>query len=253
MLKLFQEFKSDLAFIDRQAAAALIYAAIGLTCVNYLKSPQVIGTLFEKTSLAWIGDAINDYEYNNLPALCYWVFVILVFYFAIPALFIKFIWKRPLADFGLNFRFEQDFLKTFLHCAAVMLPIVYAVSLTASFVNKYPFFRVFDGTPYLSRPFFIWEAIYFVQFFALEFFFRGFLVHSLKPSLRIYSIFVMTIPYCMIHFGKPPAETFAAIFAGVFLGWLSYKHGAIWLGLLLHCTVALTMDILALYQKGLLF
>ena len=91
-----------------------------------------------------------------------------------------------------------------------------------------------------------------MQFFGLEFFFRGFLLHSLKPSLGPYAIFVMTVPYCMIHFGKPMPETFAAIFAGVFLGWLSFKNGNIWMGLVLHCTVALSMDVLALYNKGLL-
>jgi membrane protease YdiL (CAAX protease family) len=47
-------------------------------------------------------------------------------------------------------------------------------------------------------------------------------------------------------------ETFAAIFAGIFLGWLSYRNGSIWLGLILHGVVAFSMDILALYQKGLL-
>jgi membrane protease YdiL (CAAX protease family) len=91
-----------------------------------------------------------------------------------------------------------------------------------------------------------------VQFFGLEFFFRGFLLHSLKPSLGTYSIFVMMVPYCMIHWGKPMPEAFAAIFAGLFLGWLSYHNGNIWMGLVLHCTVAFSMDVMALFNKGLL-
>ena len=45
---------------------------------------------------------------------------------------------------------------------------------------------------------------------------------------------------------------FAAIVAGIFLGWISYKNGTIWLGLVLHCAVAFSMDILALWNKGLL-
>jgi len=36
------------------------------------------------------------------------------------------------------------------------------------------------------------------------------------------------------------------------LGWLSYKNGSIWIGLVLHCAVAFSMDILALWNKGLL-
>jgi membrane protease YdiL (CAAX protease family) len=75
----------------------------------------------------------------------------------------------------------------------------------------------------------------------------------LKPALGAYSIFAMTVPYTMIHFQKPMPEAFAAILAGVFLGWLSFKNGNIWMGLVLHCTIAFSMDILALYHKGLLF
>jgi membrane protease YdiL (CAAX protease family) len=134
-----------------------------------------------------------------------------------------------------------------------MLPLVYLMSLTSGFSAKYPFLHIYDGSTYLGWTFVCWELIYFVQFFGLEFFFRGFLLHSLKPSLGPYAIFVMTVPYCMIHFGKPMPETFAAIFAGIFLGWLSFKNGNIWMGLALHCTVALSMDVLALYNKGLLF
>lgn len=62
----------------------------------------------------------------------------------------------------------------------------------------------------------------------------------------------MTVPDTMIHFGKSPAETFAAILGGIFSGWLSYHSGNIWLGLLLVCTVAFSMDVKALYNKGLL-
>ncbi|WP_435616489.1 CPBP family glutamic-type intramembrane protease [Vibrio parahaemolyticus] len=78
------------------------------------------------------------------------------------------------------------------------------------------------------------------------------LVHSLKKSFGFYSVFVMTVPYCMIHFWKTAAETFAAILAGIFLGWISLRNGTIWIGLALHCGVAFSMDLLALYNKGLL-
>jgi membrane protease YdiL (CAAX protease family) len=134
-----------------------------------------------------------------------------------------------------------------------MLPLIFLASLTSGFVNKYPFFRIFNDDPYFGYSLLIWEIIYIYQFFCTEFFFRGFLIQTLKPALGMYSIFVMTVPYCMIHFGKPASESFAAIAAGVFLGWLSYTNNSIWLGLTLHCAVGLTMDLLALYQKKQLF
>ena len=195
--------------------------------------------------------AINDSESTNLGLLAYWVVISVLFYFVVPAIVLKTVFKTPLSEFGLNVRIERGSLKLLLQCGAVMLPLVYLMSLTPGFAAKYPFLKIYDGSPYLSSTLLIWEMIYFVQFFGLEFFFRGFLLHSLKPALGIYSIFVMMVPYCMIHWGKPMPETFAAILAGIFLGWLSYRNGNIWMGLALHCTVAFSMDVMALSNKGL--
>ncbi len=239
MQKIFKQLSSDLANADHKAIFALIYTAFGLTCIYYLK---------EKT------DFLVPYAHsNNLPFLAYWVAVVMVFYTVLPALAIKLYYREDLKKYGLAFSSEEGFLKILGICLAIMLPIVYLMSTTAGFSSKYPFFRVYDQSPYLSTAFLFWELIYFLQFFGLEFFFRGFLVHSLKPSLGIYSIFVMTVPYCMIHFGKPMPETLAAVLAGIFLGWMSYRSRSIWLGFVLHCSVAIAMDLLALLNKGLLY
>jgi membrane protease YdiL (CAAX protease family) len=62
----------------------------------------------------------------------------------------------------------------------------------------------------------------------------------------------MTVPYCMIHFGKPMAETLAAIVAGIILGLMSLKTRSIWFGACLHVAVAMSMDFLSLWHKGML-
>jgi len=253
MRDLIHSITADLSLLDRKAVFALIYAAAGLTAIFYLKNQESLAGFLRDTRLEGFGEYIAHSLNNNLPALVWWVAVVTIFYFVIPALCITFLYRQTLADYGLNFRIEPGFAKLFATTSAIMLPLVYLMSLTESFTAKYPFLKIYDGEPYIGTTLLIWELIYFVQFFGLEFFFRGFLVHSLKPALGIYSILVMTVPYCMIHFGKPPAETLSAIGAGVFLGWLSYRNGNIWLGLLLHCTVAFSMDIMALYNKGLLF
>ncbi|HQZ96789.1 MAG TPA: CPBP family intramembrane metalloprotease [Pyrinomonadaceae bacterium] len=253
MLDIVRQIKTDFTALDRRAVFAFVYAAIGLTCITYLKSPEYLNAVLSKTRFAAIGEEAVNSANNNLYALIWWVFVSVSFYFVIPALFVKFVQKRNLSEIGLALKAERGFLNLLAICISVMLPIVYAMSLTGSFSAKYPFLKVYNGDPYWSSTLLIWEMVYFLQFFGLEFFFRGFLVHSLKPSLGIYSIFIMTVPYTMIHFQKPMPETFAAIIAGLFLGWVSYKNGTIWLGLVLHCSVAFSMDILALYHKGLLF
>ncbi|MEO7539689.1 MAG: CPBP family intramembrane glutamic endopeptidase [Pyrinomonadaceae bacterium] len=253
MLELAGHIRDDFSKLDRRAVFALVYAAAGLTCISYLKDPAYLAAILANSRLAPIGAEAAQPTNNNLYGLIWWVFVSVTFYFVLPALFVTFVQRRSLTEIGLAFRAESGFVGLLLKCTLIMLPLVYLMSLTSGFSSKYPFLHFYDGTPYLSSTLLVWELVYFLQFFGLEFFFRGFLLHSLKPALGVYSIFVMTVPYTMIHFGKPMPETFAAIFAGLFLGWISYKNGTIWLGLILHCTVAFSMDILALYNKGLLF
>ena len=252
MLDILNALKSDIERLDRRALTALVYAAVGLTSIYYLKNEAVLTTLLTGTEWAWIAEWFTGNTNNNLPGLSWWVAVVTAFYFVVPVVIIKFVWRADLRHFGLRSGFEHGFWKLLGLSTAIMLPLVYWMSLTKGFAAKYPFLQIHDGEPYLGTTLLIWELMYFLQFFGLEFFFRGFLVHSLKPSLGMYSIFVMTVPYCMIHFSKPPVETFSAIAAGIFLGWLSYRSGSIWLGLALHLMVAFSMDIFALYAKGLL-
>jgi len=95
-----------------------------------------------------------------------------------------------------------------------------------------------------------WELSYGIYFLVLEFFFRGFMIFSLARYLGSFSIFVMTIPYVMVHFGKPFAETLGSIIAGIFLGTLALRTRSIFGGVFIHITIAWSMDILALLQKG---
>lgn len=253
MLELAGHIRDDFSKLDRRAIFALVYAAAGLTAIYYLKDPIYLTRILSSSPWASIGNEAANPTDNNLYGLLWWVFVSVTFYFIVPAFWVKWVQCRPLGEIGLAFKAENGFVALLIKCTLIMLPLVYLMSLTAGFSAKYPFLRVYDGTPYLSTTLLVWELVYFLQFFGLEFFFRGFLLHSLKPALGFYSVFVMTVPYTMIHFAKPMPETFAAIFAGIFLGWISFKNGTIWLGLILHCTVAFSMDILALYNKGLLF
>lgn len=252
MIAILEQFRRDVSTLDRRAVGALVYTAFALTCTFYLKDTESVAQFLKGTALESFGVLIAVPADNNLPSLAWWVTVVTVFYLIVPLLIIRLAWKARAQDFGLQLEIEKGFWRLTATCLAVMLPLVYLMSLTSGFAAKYPFLRILNDEPYLGETLLIWELIYFIQFLGLEFFFRGFLVHSLKRSLGLYSIFAMTVPYCMIHFGKPPVETIAAIGAGIFLGWLSYRNGSIWLGLVLHCAVAFSMDIFALHAKGLI-
>ncbi|MEJ7624256.1 MAG: CPBP family intramembrane glutamic endopeptidase [Pyrinomonadaceae bacterium] len=253
MLKIAQQIRADFSQLDGRAVFALTYTAAALTGISYLKDTKYLAALLANTSYSEIGIEAANPTADNLYGLTWWVAVSICFYFVIPALVVVLFQKRQLREVGLALRVEPGFLRLLAACIIVMLPLVYLMSLTDGFSEKYPFLVVRGDLPYYGQTLLIWELIYFLQFFGLEFFFRGFLVHSLKPALGLYSVLIMTVPYTMIHFQKPMPEAFAAIIAGLFLGWISYRNGTIWLGLVLHCTVAFAMDILALWNKGLIF
>lgn len=184
----------------------------------------------------------------QLSTLANWLLVLCTFYFVVPALVIKLFLKENLSDYGLKWKGAFKDYRIYLLMLGVMIPLVAFFSTTESFQAKYPFYNLRPGET-LYPNFWIWEGMYFLQFFALEFFFRGFMTHGLKHRFGFYSVFVMTIPYCMIHFGKPMPETLAAIAAGIVLGTLSLKSRSILLGVAIHYSVGLLMDLAALYHK----
>jgi len=135
---------------------------------------------------------------------------------------------------------------------SIALPALVLVSFGSAFQHRYPFYDLHphEGLwPYLWA----WWALYALQFVALEFFFRGFVVHGLAPRFGYAAVFVMIVPYNMIHYGKPMPEALAAIVGGIVLGTLSLKTRSIWWGAALHISIAATMDLCALWHAGVVF
>lgn len=181
----------------------------------------------------------------------YWATVVIFFYLVIPAVAVKLVLKEKITEYGVSFKGAFKYWYPYLWMLVLMVPLVIYISASESFLAMYPFYKVAPGEN-LFPKFFIWEMVYFLQFFALEFFFRGFILHGTKHRFGFYAIFFMMVPYCMIHFGKPMLETIAAIIAGLILGHMSLKSRNIWLGVIVHCSVAFMMDLSALFRKGVL-
>jgi uncharacterized protein len=196
--------------------------------------------------------ALTEGENTRLYALLFWASSCVLLYFVIPALVVKLVFRQSLKDYGLGLSGAWKHIMVYVILFFIVVPAVIAVSFSERFQEQYPFYKSYiDGQ--LPPGFVIWELAYAMQFFALEFFFRGFLLHGLKHRMGFYAVFAMIIPYCMIHFGKPFPETLAAIIAGFVLGVLSLRTKTIWLGFLIHVSVAWSMDLTALIQTGVLF
>jgi membrane protease YdiL (CAAX protease family) len=183
--------------------------------------------------------------YYDLALLSYWASWRVVGFLIIPALAVALhpgLRRRPL---GLSLRGFKDHIWIYGALFVPVLVAVFAVSFTEEFSTYYPFYvnahrSLFD--------FAVWEAFYIAQFFSLELFFRGFMLQPLRRSMGSSAIFAMMVPYVMIHIGKPMLECFGAVIAGVVLGTLAMRTRSIWAGFLIHVSVALSMDLLAIWQ-----
>jgi membrane protease YdiL (CAAX protease family) len=248
--------------LDWQVASVFIIAAVVLTLIEYLVKGGMEGghvrlaRYFSAVGLDTLAvrlkAAMTDSPARRFNDLVYFSLGCTTCYLVLPALVIKLVFRQRLADYGLKLRGVLKDAWLYGLMLSAVVPAVVAVSFTAPFQAKYPFYKLAADEP-LWPYFVLWELLYALQFVALEFFFRGFLVHGTRRQLGYYSIFAMTVPYCMIHFGKPMLETFAAIIAGVVLGIMSLRTRSVWMGAALHITVAWLMDVLALWHLGLLF
>lgn len=249
----------ELKGLDRKVTWVIVVSAISLAGINYFASASRFSnysSFFENIDLKEFFDHVYQLlysdEHGRLWGLLYWASLTVFFYFILPAFIIKIVFKDKLRDYGLKRKKVFSYFGIYAFLFACIFPVVFIVSFSKQFQTAYPFYSPKDAAD-LFPYFFIWEIFYVLQFFALEFFFRGFMVHGLKQKMGIYSVAAMVVPYCMIHFRKPLPECIGSIFAGIILGVLSYRTGSVWLGALIHVAVALSMDLLSLWQRGLLF
>jgi len=215
---------------------ALLTAAVSLTLINALaQSPA-----YERTWSGWVAP-----ENQELGGLVHWAAVTVACH-TLPALCVLALQRRNPLDYGLRMRGMLKHLWIYLAMIAIMAPVVYLASTRPEFRERYPFYKQLTRS---WADILIWEGCYTLQFISLEFFFRGFLLFSLRRKLGVYGIFVMMVPYCMIHFQKPTLETFAAIIAGIALGTVALATRSIWWGAGLHIAVAWSMDTLATWGR----
>jgi hypothetical protein len=184
--------------------------------------------------------------WGNYPLLAAELGLRFVLYVVIPGLVARH-YGLGARDLGLDPRGLLAHVKRFgwvyVALYAIVAPGVWLVSGTPAFQAMYPRYGLagVDGVHLAA-----WWALYACIFFAVEFFFRGFLLAMLAPALGVNAAFVAMVPYTLGHLGKPLPEALGAIVTGSVLGILALRTRSIWLGWALHCSVAFTMEALVL-------
>jgi CAAX protease family protein len=244
---------------DRKMVVVFVTAAIALTCAHFLSDGAQAGWLeavLRAVGLDGLASRLHDgllrSDHRDFNQLAFWAVVVITAYVGPAVLVIRLVFRERVRDYGLRLSGIAPHFRIYAVLFAVAAPVIIAASFTASFQDRYPFLHIAAGQslwPYM----YAWWALYFLQFCALEFFFRGFLVLGLAPRLGWAAIFAMALPYNMLHYGKPMPEALAAIVGGIALGSLSLKTKSVWWGAALHISIALTMDVCALTHAGRVF
>ncbi len=147
--------------------------------------------------------------------------------------------------YGLSTKNFTRNMQLYYPLLVIMLPVIWVVSRSTTFNGFYPLYN-----PNSLPGFFGYELVYLTQFFAVEFFYRGFCLFRFERIAPGLGVFIMVIPYALLHIHKPFPEAMGSIVAGLVLGVLALKSRSIWPGVLCHCTVAFSMDFFCLVNSG---
>ncbi len=239
--------------LDWATLGVVSLGCISLSILEYYGSSsdykllEPVVRLFTDDAKDFMRATFRTGDRQELYRLTYWSLSTFCFYFLVPAIFVKVFLREKLSDYGLRVKGIMSHAWIYVALYLLVIPFVVAVAFTEPFQRTYPFY---DNAHLSLTDFFVWEALYTLQFFSLEFFFRGFLIHGTRARFGYYAILLSVVPYCMIHFGKPLPETIGAIIAGLALGTISMFTRSIWLGVAIHVSIALSMDVLSLLIQG---
>lgn len=244
--------------LERKQATRRVFwtmacVAVCLLMIHYMKYSSTLRAIFYMLdgmmgqSKGALLHSFNSLQYAQLINYVWWTSWHVLGYVIIPFFVIRFLLKESFMDMGWRF---NDTLKHWRGYLILLCPILFCIVLVSQgkdFVNHYPFYKL-TGRSWFD--FLAWEFLYLTQFICLEFFFRGFFLNALRPAIGANAIWVMCVPYLMIHFPKLWLEATGAILFGLFLGILALRSRSIWGGFFVHAGVAVSMDIAAMIKKG---
>ncbi len=227
--------------LDRKSVIIFICIAILQTVSWYFTSRRFFRNNF-----------FEEFQFNPnvyLIEYLYWFFGDFFTFFLFPVLIIRFLFKDQIKNYGLKLGDYNTGIKISFIFLCIMIPLVWFASSFPQFSSTYP--HLADARK--SWPIFlIFEFGMIVYMFAWEFIWRGFMLFGLESKFGYYAVLIQTVPFVILHNGKPVFETFGSIIAGIALGILAFRTRSILYCVAAHYGVMFSIDFISAlrYRSG---
>lgn len=166
----------------------------------------------------------------------------------IPLLVVKLVLRDSLSDYGVRWGNLTFATLCSLLAVPLLVYIGYSSAQTPEFQQVYPINPLARD----SSAALVWHLAGQVLWYAAwEFHFRGFLQHGLAKAYSApLGICVQTLASMLAHFGRPGAEVFASILAGLLWGALAWRTRSLLAGTLQHWLLGASLDYFLCRQQS---
>ncbi len=179
------------------------------------------------------GDSIASEAWYEIGMCCLLLCVV-------PMAIVKFVLGDSLKEYGWQRGDVKLGIVFFVLSAPIILLVSYCAAADEVFRAEYPLNRHAGVS---RQTFAVHAASLWFFYIGWEFHFRGFLLQGLTPSAGSgNSVWIQTMAATLAHIGKPPAELFACIPASVVWGLLAIQTQSLWVGLLQHWLLGVSLD-----------
>lgn len=171
-----------------------------------------------------------------------WWFVIQgVTGFVVPALILLIAFRHSPSAVGLGLGDWRFAVKV----AAVYVPLVvigtWVLSSQPDFQAQYPHLHSATSS---WKVFLIYEALFLFYWLGWEYLWRGFVLFGTAPAVGApLAIVIQTVPFAILHAGKPIPETYLSVVGALVLGAIVWRCRSFWIAVPLHAAQMFSLDL----------